>query len=72
MSTNPIIVSPAYGRDYPSKTKALQDWQEGKDFILQDFMSPWYGKPCSIKDFSAGTTVHVRYNRMRSVVVTTI
>ena len=67
-----ITVSPAYGRDYTSAKAALAHWTEGKDFILHDVFSPWNGKPCSIRDFPAGTTVNIRYQRMRRVAVTSV
>ena len=42
--------TPAYGRDYKSKAAALLDWEAGCDFIVQDIMSAWDGKPISIFD----------------------
>lgn len=70
--TRTITVSPAYGRDYSSRDLALQAWSDGKDFILHDMSSPWDGKPCSIRDFPAGTVVRVRYNKLRRVTSVTI
>jgi hypothetical protein len=61
-------VTPAYGRDYKSQKAALADWNEGEDFILQDIMSPWDGKPCSKRDFDA--PVMIRYYKNQRVVVT--
>ena len=31
-----MTLVPAYGRDYKSKKEVLVDWNEGKDFIIQD------------------------------------
>jgi hypothetical protein len=31
-------LTPAYGRDYTSKKEALQDWNDGKDFILHSIV----------------------------------
>jgi hypothetical protein len=58
-------VTPAYGRDYKSKAAAFKDWEDGKDFILNDFSSRWNGKPCNCKDIRG--PVMIRYDRMRKV-----
>jgi hypothetical protein len=42
-----IILVPAYGRVYASKEKALEAWDEGKDFRIQG------GPYCSIRDIAA-------------------
>lgn len=60
-----MIVTPAYGRDYKSAKSAKADWKEGKDFIVQDFFSPWDGKPCSIRDTKE--KVFIRYDKLRKV-----
>ena len=67
-----ITVTPAYGRDYTGHDAALEAWSAGKDFILHDITSPWCGRPCSIRDFPAGTIVRIRYNRLRHVTSVTI
>ena len=68
---NWIVVKPAYGRDYTSKKKALQDWEAGKDFILCDVTSPWCGKPCSTRDFPVGDKIEIRYAKLTKLVVYT-
>jgi hypothetical protein len=69
MST--ITVTPAYGRDYRSKAQAIADWEAGKDFILQDVMSPWDGKPINKEDAerSGFRTIKIRYKQMRQIAV---
>jgi hypothetical protein len=39
-----MILTPAYGRSYPTIKAALEDWAEGKDFKI------WSGPYCSIRD----------------------
>jgi len=56
-----VTVTPAYGRDYKSAKAAKADWQQGKDFILQDITSPWDGKPCNIRDLK-GQDVILRFS----------
>ena len=63
-----VTLTPAYGRDYSSKKALLEDIDKGMDFILNDIMSPWDGKPCSPSDFK-GQTVQFRYNKLQRVAV---
>lgn len=60
-----MLVVPAYGRDYKSAKEAKADWKAGKDFIINDFFSPYDGKPCSIRDTKE--QVMIRYDRLRKV-----
>lgn len=66
-----LTLVPAYGRDYKSKRDLMADWDAGKDFIVQDMMSPYDGKPINKADaLAAGVrNVNIRYKRMRSVAV---
>jgi len=66
-----ITVSPAFGRDFKSGKDAKAAWESGKDFIVQDFMSPWDGKPINLEDAKkAGfQEVNIRFKKMASVVV---
>ena len=66
-----ITLTPAYGRDYKSLADAKRDLLDGKDFILNDIMSPHDGRLCSSRDFT-GQTVKVRFNRFRGVGVVTL
>ena len=60
-----MLVVPAYGRDYKSAKSAKADWKAGKYFIINDFFSPYDGKPCSIRDTK--DQVMIRYDRLRKV-----
>ena len=69
MST--ATLTPAYGRDYKSKAEAIEAWEDGQDFILNDFASMFDGKPCNHADLSeAGEYdfVNIRYAKLRRVV----
>ena len=43
----PTILVPAYGRTYASKEQALEDWDNGLDFKIED------GQYCSTSDLEA-------------------
>jgi hypothetical protein len=64
-----MTLTPAYGRDYRTKRDALSDFAAGKDFILADYSSPWDGKPVSRQDLPAGSTVNLRFDKLRKVAV---
>ena len=66
-----LTLVPAYGRDYKSKREVMEAWDAGKDFIVQDMMSPYDGKPLNKSDAKAGGVgnVNIRYKGMRSVAV---
>lgn len=61
-----MTVSGAYGRDYKSLKAAKADWDAGKDFIIEDFMHPYCGKPVN-KEQVQGESVMVRYKQMRQI-----
>ncbi len=68
-----IHATPAYGRDYKSKSAVLADWNAGKDF--RDALT---GQYLSARDFPAGyETLHtnpgypqvwIRYHSMAKIV----
>ena len=58
---------PAYGRDYRNAKDAKADFLAGKDFIIADISDPYDGKPCSVRDFDAGTGITLRYKRLASL-----
>lgn len=63
-----IVVTPAYGRDYPSAAKAKSAWVANLDFILQSYGSPWDGKPINAEQASKaypGCSVQIRYQSPR-------
>ena len=66
-----ISLTPAYGRDYKSKKEIMADIAAGKDFIYNDFSSPYNGKPCSpLQDLSG--IVIVRYAKLTKVITARI
>ena len=56
------ILTPAYGRDYKSKTAVMKDFLLGKDFIKQP-----EGRYANIHQISVGDEVKIRYKQMRSI-----
>ena len=64
-----ITLTPAYGRDYANAHDVKTAFLEGKDFILEDVTSRWYGKPCNVLDLPAGTLARLRYNKLRGVTI---
>jgi hypothetical protein len=69
-----ITLTPAYGRDYKSKSEFIADLQAGKDFIFNAYGSPWDGKPANIESLSEykGKPVNIRYGKLRKVAVITL
>ena len=67
-----LIVVPAYGRDYKNAKDAEKDFQDGKDFIINDISSRWDGKPCSIRDLPKGEQVEIRYKKKTLLTVVTV
>lgn len=66
-----LTLVPVYGRDYKSKREVMEAWDAGKDFMVQDMMSPYDGKPINKADAKAAgiRNVNIRYKGMRSVAV---
>lgn len=66
-----ITLSPAYGRDYKSKKAAQADFDSNKDFIIEDIVNPYCGKPATKSELlKAGySEFRIRYKKMRSVFV---
>lgn len=64
-----ITLTPAYGRDYRSQDAVLKDWDKGKDFIMNDAVNRWDGKPINKYDAEeAGIhEVKFRYNNLKMV-----
>lgn len=56
---------PAYGRDYKSAKAVKEDWQAGKDFLLEP--SGQYANKDS--PFPKGTTLNIRYKKLTQVCV---
>ena len=66
---NYITLTPAYGHDYASVAQVKEAFNAGKDFVLQDVTSPYFGKVCNVLDFKAGTKVRIRYRKLASVAI---
>jgi hypothetical protein len=60
-----LTVVPAYGRDYPSKAKAIADWDAGLDFTVQDAGAGRdNGRKTSKRDWEGQeVTINIRYKR---------
>ena len=65
------IVSPAYGRDYPSGEKAIRDFKDGKDFMCESLDLGGYTY-CSIRDFLDGHHIEIRYSNMMKQTLYTV
>ena len=64
-----MTLTPAYGRDYKSQKAVEEDFNSDKDFIINDIMSPWNGKPCNKSSLRIGETVQIRYSNLRKIMV---
>ena len=62
-----VTLTPAYGRDYKSLKALKLNIVANKDFILNDYSSPYNGKYCSPKDFK-GQSVKFRYNKLQKII----
>jgi len=57
-------LTPAYGRDYRTKTQVIEDFYKGKDFIFNNVSNRYHGSYCSCRDFSAGNEIGFRYGKL--------
>ncbi len=64
-----ITVVPAYGRDYKSQKEVKADWDAGKDFRIQDMMSPDDGRYINNGDAPKGTTLNIRFSKLMKICV---
>jgi hypothetical protein len=64
-----MTLTPAYGRDYKSQKAVEEDFNLDKDFIINDIMSPWNGKPCNKSSLGKGEIVQIRYAKLRKIMV---
>ena len=68
---NHSIMTPAYGRDYKSKSAALADLNNSKDFLLHEGLHTTLANKESLVE--AGITrTYGRYDRLRKVCVATL
>lgn len=61
-----LSVIPAYGRDYKSAKAVRDDWNTGKDFLIQDFQSSGY---INKDDKPANTQLNIRYKNLTQTCV---
>ena len=66
-----LTLTPAYGRDYKSKKAVVQDWEDGKDFIIADMFNPYDGKAFNKQSAldSGERTVNIRYKKLTQIAV---
>ena len=62
-------VIPAYGRDYKTAKEAKEAWQAGQDFIIQNFFSPYDGKPINKQDAKPGEIIGLRYRQKTQLTI---
>ena len=59
-----MTLTPAFG-DYKTATAASDSFNGNRDWILNDFSSPWDGKPINKEQIDVGTSVILRFNKCR-------
>jgi hypothetical protein len=69
-----LILTPAYGRDYKNKKAVIADFENDKDFIINDIFGEYAqydGKPINKSDIlkQGTTTVNIRYQTLTKVLV---
>ena len=77
-----MTLTPAYNRDYKNKNDVINDFNNDKDFIINDMFSPYNGKYCNKSDIKNGITkmnnfvmdinnnsVKIRYNRLQKIII---
>jgi len=68
---SPLVLSPAYGRDYKSAKEVKAALFSGKDFRIES-IGPNAGRYCSLRDFPVGQVLNVRYSGLRQVLCITV
>lgn len=58
-----LVLTPAYGRDYKSKTALLEDFNANKDFRIASVGYSGYAN----KHELTGNTVELRYDQLRKL-----
>ena len=67
---NTITLMPAYGRDYHSRAKVLEDWEANKDFIIADITHKYCGKPVNkeqLMETEPNVSVRIRYHGQQRI-----
>jgi len=63
------VLTPAYGRDYKSAKEVIADFDDGKDFVGDYSLQFQY---VSKRDLAPGSSVQLRYNKLRNFAVTKV
>ena len=70
-----ITLTPAYNRDYKNKKQVETDFNNNKDFIINDMFSVYNGKACNKSDlYNLGykdkyKSVKIRYNKLQKIII---
>ena len=65
-----MTLTPAYNRDYKNKDEVLTDFNNDKDFIINDMFSPYNGKYCNKSDIkNTYKSVKIRYNKLQKIII---
>jgi hypothetical protein len=64
-----LTVVPAYGRDYKNGKDVLADWNNNKDFKINQLFHPHDGQYINKQDAPKGATINVRFDQNRKVKV---
>ena len=65
-----MTLTPAYNRDYKNKNDVITDFNNDKDFIINDMFSPYNGKYCNKSDIkNTYKSVKIRYNKLQKVII---
>ena len=63
-------LTPAYNRDYKNKNDVITDFDNNKDFIINDMMSPWDNKSANKQDLKGYyKSVKIRYNNLQKIII---
>lgn len=63
-------LTPAYNRDYKNKNDVITDFDNNKDFIINDMMSPWDNKSANKQDLKGYyKSVKIRYNKLQKICI---
>ena len=64
-----MTLTPAYGRDYRSKAAVLKDWDDDKDFVVNDVFSGGMYMNRSDAVNAKMLSVNIRYDKLRKIIV---
>ena len=64
-----LTLTPAYGRDYRSKSAVLTDWEAGKDFRSVGYHGTGYINRADVAKITPPVDVNIRYQKLTKVLV---